>query len=80
MSTTTESVIGRRIGTSDGLFGVIVNETKCYYVADVVVPEERDDVIPPNRDGTDQIIRMRIHKSTGNHYAGISTRWFYWAD
>ena len=74
MNAAAESVIGKRIGTSDGLYGVIVGETKCFLDADVVYPagwfyryDERE------------VVRMRISKKTGAHYNGTN-RYFFWAD
>ena len=69
MNTATESVIGKRIGTSDGLFGAIVGETRCYYDADVVYPAEGY--------AEQVVVRMRISKKTGNHHNGTN-RYFYW--
>jgi hypothetical protein len=70
MNTETESAIGKRIGTSDGLYGVIVRETRCYFHADVVWPAEKSW-------DTDQVVCMRINKKTGNNWGGTN-RWFYW--
>jgi hypothetical protein len=69
MTTAAETVIGKRIGTSDGLYGVIVSETKCFLDADVVFPKEGHNA--------EQVVRMRISKKTGNHYNGTN-RYFYW--
>jgi hypothetical protein len=68
----TEIAIGTKIGTSDGLYGVIVGETKCYWDANVDMPGAG----PQNTVG---VVRMRINKKTGNHYNGTN-RYFFVCD